>query len=286
MKVTHDLLVKLNACQQGLDLLKKYPDGATLKELALDPDATLEDFFFARHYFNFDEEEMALYNQKCEIENCGNHVLKSYKIKSSGWVYNSHSIDSCQYISNCENTARSNEVINSIDVNDSENIINSKNINFSKNVADSDNISNSNNVINSSYINWCDVINSSLLLDDCQFMYKSRNSQDCYFCGFVENSKHCIFCNNISNAEYQIFNKVVTHSEFERVKEMLLLQLQTETVDLLNVNPKYHLNNRFSYDLRFDRMFEQLSDSFYGWVGSLPQYDEQLFLLLFFTSLK
>lgn len=54
----------------------------------------------------------------------------------------------------------------------------------------------------------------------------------------------------------------------------------------MNIQSEKHLDNRFSYDLRFDRMFEQLSDDFYGWVSSLKQYDEQLFLLLFFTTLK
>lgn len=87
-------------------------------------------------------------------------------------------------------------------------------------------------------------------------MYKCRNTKDSYFCGFVENSNHCMFCNNIENAEYQIFNKQVTREEFEQVKEILLLQLQAENIDLLNVDEKKHLDRRFSYDLRFDRMFE------------------------------
>lgn len=286
MKITRDLLVKLRACQQGLDLLEKYPDGATLTELAEDPDVTLEDFYFARHYFNFSDEEMEIYNRHCHLEECGGHVLRSSNVKKSNWVYNSQDIERCEYVGHSEKVRDSREISNSIDVNTSENVINSKIVKYSDNVADSDNIFNSENVINSSYINWCGVINSSFMLDDCQFMYKCRNTKDSYFCGFVENSNHCIFCNNISDAEYQIFNHEVTQAEFERVKEMLLIQLQAENVDLLNVNEKMHLDARFSYDLRFDRMFEQLSEQFYGWVGSLPQYDEQVFFLLFFTTLK
>ena len=286
MKITRDLLVKLRACQQGLDLLDKYPDGATLTELADDPDTTLEDFYFARHYFHFSDEEMKIYNDHCQIKNCGGHVLRSAKITNSNWVYNSTDVQNSNYVGHGEKVIDSTEVANSIDIKRSNNIINSKNIGYSENVADSDNIYNSENVINSSYINWCGVINSSFMLDDCQFMYKCRNTKDSYFCGFVENSNHCIFCNNIHDAEYQIFNKQVTEEEFNRVKEILLIQLQAENVDLLNVNEKNHLDARFSYDLRFDRMFEKLSEQFYGWVGSLPEYDEQVFFLLFFTTLK
>lgn len=286
MKITRDLLVKLRACQQGLDLLDKYPDGATLTELADDPDTTLEDFYFARHYFHFSDEEMKIYNDHCQIKNCGGHVLRSAKITNSNWVYNSTDVQDSNYVGHGEKVIGSTEVANSIDIKRSNNIINSKNIGYSENVADSDNIYNSENVINSSYINWCGVINSSFMLDDCQFMYKCRNTKDSYFCGFVEDSNHCIFCNNIHGVEYQIFNKQVTQEEFNRVKEILLIQLQAENVDLLNVNEKNHLDARFSYDLRFDRMFEKLSEQFYGWVGSLPEYDEQVFFLLFFTTLK
>lgn len=286
MKITRELLIKLKACQQGLDLLSKYPEGATLIELAHDPDVTLEDLFFARHYFNFNEEEIKLYNQKCEIVNCNPHILRSFKVKDSNWIYNSNTIENCNYVGNSEQIYNSNEITNSIDINSCENIANSKNIKYSTNVADSDNISSSQNIINSSYINWCNIINSCFLLNDCQFMYKSRNSKDCYFCGFVENSNHCIFCSNLSDAEFQIFNKQVTQEEFEKIKEILLFQLQNEDVNLMDINSKGHLENHFSYELRFDKMFEKLSDQFYGWVGSLPQYDEQLFLLLFFTALK
>lgn len=167
MKVTHDLLVRLRACEHGLDLLKKYPDGATLIELANDPDTKLEDFYFARHYFCFNSEEMEVYNHHCQIERCGDHVLRSSQITDSNWIYNSTHVDKSSYINSCKNINTSFEIVNSVNVEGSKNTINSKNINYSDKVADSDNISNSNNVINSSYINWCNAINSSFLLDDC-----------------------------------------------------------------------------------------------------------------------
>ena len=236
MKITRDLLIRLKACQQGLDLLEKYPDGATLIELAKDPDLTLEDCYFARHYFNLNEEELKLYNQICQIEDCGDHVLRSSQIKNSAWVYNSTAVKDSSYVSRSESISECKEIVNTINADQSENVINSKNINYSKNVAESDNIACSHNIINSSYINWSNVINSCYELEDCAFVYKSHNSRECYFCGFVEDSNHCLFCNNISNAAYQIFNKEVSVEEFEQTKEILLLQLQAENVDLLNIN--------------------------------------------------
>ena len=286
MKITRELLIKLKACQHGLDLLNKYPEGATLIELADDPDIQLDDFFFARHYFHLNEEELKVYNKKCNIIECGDHILRSSDVKNSNWIYSSNKIQNSNFINNCEDVSGSSDVVSAVNVINSNNIINSKNIKYSQNVADSNNISTSNNIINSNYINWSHVLNSCQNLEECQFCYKCQNLNDCYFCGFVENSKHCIFCNNVSNVKYQIFNQEVTWQEFERVKEMLMLQLEVEKVDLLNIREDRHLDNRFSYDLRFDRMFEKLSEDFYGWVSTLPQYDEQLFLLLFFTTLK
>lgn len=65
-----------------------------------------------------------------------------------------------------------------------------------------------------------------------------------------------MFCNNISDAQYQIFNKEVTLQEFEKCKEILMWQLENENVSLIKIDEKRHLDARFSYDLRFDRMFE------------------------------
>lgn len=287
MKITNNLLVKLQAYKSWFDILKKYPNKeAPLLDLLQDEDLDFEDLYFARHYFNFTDEELKVYNNRCHIEECGDHVLRSSYIKNSNWVYSSTNIENSNFISNCQDVKGSTDIKSAINVLNSANIINSKNIKYSENIADSGEISSSNNIINSSYISWSSVINSSHNLDECRFCYKSNNLQDCYFCGFTENSRHCLFCNNISNTEYQIFNKAVTIEEFELIKEDLLQRLELETVDLLNINNEKHLDVRFSYDLRFDRMFEKLSEQFYGWVGSLKQYDEQIFLLLFFTTLK
>ena len=286
MKVTSDLLLRLQAYKHWFEVLKKYPSGAELTDLLQDTDLDLEDLYFARHYFNFSEEELKIYNERCKIIECGGHVLRSFNINNSNWIYNSENIKNSNFVSNSENVLGSSEIKSAINVVGGTDIINSKDIKYSVSIADSDNISASHDIINSSYIDWSNIINSSSNLKDCEFCYKSQNLQDCHFCGFVTNSKHCIFCNNITDSEYQIFNKSVTINEFELVKSALSFQLDAEKVHLINIDENRHLDARFSYDLRFDRMFEQLSENFYGWVGSLPQFDEQIFLLLFFTTLK
>ena len=177
MKVTRELLVKLKACKQGLNLLDKYPEGATLVELAQDPDTTLEDFFFARHFFQFNQEELELYNKKCNIVNCNDHILQSYNIINSNWIYRSNNVTNSNYVSSSENINDSDEIKSSIEISDSQNIINSKSISHSFNVADSDNIMASNNIINSSNIKWCQVINSSHDLEESNFCYKSNSTR-------------------------------------------------------------------------------------------------------------
>lgn len=286
MKITPELLKKVRAYRQWFDVLKKYPNGIELIELLQDSELDLDDLYFARHYFYFNTDELEVYNNRCQIQNCGDHVLRSSAITNSNWIYNSKNISNSNFISNCENVNNSNEIKSGINVIESVHVINSKNVKYSQNVADSSDIFTSNNIINSNQITWSNIINSSSKLEECGFCYKCQDLNNCYFCGFTENSKYCLFCNNISDAEYQIFNKPVSPLEFAQTKEKLLYQLEAEIVNLINIDETKHLDARFSYDLRFDRMFEQLSEDFYGWVGSLPQYDEQIFLLLFFTSLK
>ena len=285
MKITSKLLTKVKAYPNWFNIIKKYPDGVQLVELLKDPELQYEDLYFARHFFNFNSEELKIYNDRCNIVN-SDHVLRSYDIENSAWIYNSNNIIKSTYVNNGETVTDSEEIVSSIDIMQSANIINSKNVRACARVADSEDIKTSRDVINSYHIGWGKAINSCSNLEESSFCYKCRDLKDCSFCGFVTNSKHCMFCNNISNAEYQIFNQQVTKEEFERINEMLWLQLSNENVTLIDIDDTKHIYSRFSYNYRFDRMFEQLSEDFYGWVGSLPQYNEQLFLLLFFTSLK
>lgn len=285
MKITAELLSKIKAYKHWFDVIKKYPDGALLTELLQDKDLDYDDLYFARHYFNFNNEELKIYNDRCNIL-YSDHILRSHDVEDSYWIYNSNNIINSKYVNNGEKVIDSKEIMSSIDIVQSENIVNSKNINDSNRVADSENIKTSQDIINSYHISWSKDINSCSNLEESSFCYKCRDLNDCFFCGFVTNSKHCMFCNNISNAEYQIFNQQVSKEKYEEINEALWLQLSNENVHLIDIDETKHIYSRFSYDYRFDRMFEQLSEDFYGWVGSLPQYDEQIFLLLFFTTLK
>lgn len=112
-------------------MLKKYPDGTELIELLKDPDLDLEDLYFARHYFYFNEEELNTYNDRCQIKNCGDHVLRSAFIENSNWIYNSKNIKDSKFVSNCEKVENSNEIKSGIDIIESTHVINSKKVKYS-----------------------------------------------------------------------------------------------------------------------------------------------------------
>lgn len=87
-----------------------------LAELIRDEDLSLDDIYFARHYFSFSDEELKAYEERCNIENCGGHVLHSSNIKNSNWVYNSTNIENSEYISSCDLIKYSTELKAAVNV--------------------------------------------------------------------------------------------------------------------------------------------------------------------------
>jgi hypothetical protein len=94
-----------------------------------------------------------------------------------------------------------------------------------------------------------------------------------------------MFCVGLEDKEYYIFNKPVSQKEYELIEDKLVALLEVENSTMIKVNSsKYTAEERFKLNRRFDTVFEGLSKEFYGWIGTLPNYSDEVFVDLFFRD--
>lgn len=287
MKVTVELLERYNACAQGINFIKeKYPDGAEILEIAKDPNLPIEFAHFARKYFPLSEEEVEVYNQICRVVN-SKKVLNSTGVYNSSYVFNSKEVVDSSNISDSSNIEDGTNINNSEWVRCSQEVWSSKFVNWSHKIIHSTNITNSWQVAHSSHVDWGHNILYSIGIKDSSFIYKSHDLTHCDFCGFMVGSSDCMFCCGLEGARHQIFNKEVSEEEYRRAYEELLFQLEVEISKFIIINESRSIlkpTERFVYENRFDSIFNGLSDEFYGWISTLPNYNDEVFLNLFFRD--
>ena len=300
MIITLDLLKQYNACDSTYQYIKEnYPDGAEAIVLARDSNISLDDLHFAVKYFDLDENELEEYRRICKIEK-SKHVWESSKVYNSEVVFKSNHVDGSKFIFNSENITESTHVFNnSLGISFSSEVVNSINVDNSSLVYESSKISVSNEILRSKRISWSDVILYSSDISDSKFIYQSEELTNCYFCGFCKRCKNCIFCDGIEDEEYMIFNQKVSPKDFSEILEQLLNKITLNEVELVkeeypqenglisivNKNSMRYIE-RYNISPRYDSVFDNLLPNFYGWVGSLPNYSEDVFINLFFRKLE
>lgn len=286
MRITVDLLKRYNACKQSIDFMQaNYPNGAEAIEIMQRKDIPLHFLHFGRQYLDVNDEEIQLYKQICRIDDKSRYIWYSNDVSNSTGLMNAHHVSNSSFVRDSFQINNSNHIYNSNNISNCNDIAHSTNIKDSNKILESHDIAESNDVARSNFISWSSAILNSLLLEDCSFIYKSDNLNDCHFCGFIKNSKHCLFCTELEDKEYYIFNHEVSPTIYEKYREELLLQLQAETPCMINVfSTKYTAEERFELSTRFDTVFNGLSDAFYGWIGTLPNYSDEVFINLFFKN--
>ena len=286
MRITVDLLKRYNACKQSIDFMQaNYPNGAEAIEIMQRKDIPLHFLHFGRQYLDVNDEEIQLYKQICRIDDKSRYIWYSNDVSNSTGLMNAHHVNNSSFVRDSFQINNSNHIYNSNNISNCDDIAHSTNIKDSNKILESHDIAESNDVARSNFVSWSSAILNSLLLEDCSFIYKSDNLNDCHFCGFIKNSKHCLFCTELKDKEYYIFNHEVSPTVYEKYREELLLQLQAETPCMINVfSTKYTAEERFELSTRFDTVFNGLSDAFYGWIGTLPNYSDEVFINLFFKN--
>ena len=284
MKITSELLERFDAPEELMDMFhEKYPSGAELAEII--EDADLDFLYFLKKYFSFTKEEIETYNKRCNIDENSNLVWESHDVEFSKDVTRSSNIKDSTHVKDSMDVNRSKDIYSSLNVQRSENIVLGENIKRSNCLISCKNASNSTNAFAASDISWSNNIMSCQSIEESSYVYSSKNLEDCFFCGFCENVKHCLFCLGLTEGEYMIFNEEVSPEEFMDWKEELLLMLSAEKSEFVKINHQEHTaEKRLTFSSRFDSIFNGLSKKFYGWVGNVVNFSDDLFLYLFFRD--
>lgn len=241
-------------------------------------------FHYIRQYYRLTPEEFGAYCAVCRIKDSDN-FWNCEHIENSKNLYNSFGVSDSSFIRDSNNIRESNNIYNSSEVYNSNDIAHSSYVGRSQQVIESQDVNDSESIARSSHINWSTVILNSERLDDCSYTYMSQDLVDCHFCGFVRNSRRCLFCVGLENKEYYIFNKPVTPKEYELVKEKLMSLLEEEKSQMIKIKDSKHIaEERFKLNRRFDSIIDGLSKDFFGWVGTLPNYSDDVYVDLFFRD--
>lgn len=291
MKITKEVLKKYQAPKEWFDFLEKnFPEGAEALEIM--NNSKMSNFnisllHFAARFFQFNEKELAEYYKICDIKNSTN-CFWNENVDNSQNIYYSFNIFNSKYVTNSSNISDSSFVYDSQEIHNSNEIYNCNEVNQSFAVMNSDNIRLSKEINESKNVLWSRKILNSLFVDDCSYIYQSIKVTDCHFCGFLSNCTHCLFCSGLSDSEYYIFNEEVTQVEYERALEKLhfmeTLNEANNSSFIMIDSGKYEPIKRYKLSRRFDSIFEGLSADFYGYIGTVINYNEDVFLQLFLTD--
>ena len=286
MKITSNLLLNYSAPDDLIEYFdQNYPDGEEIVTI-FQNESKLQLLHFIIKFFHVSNEVRALYNQKCNIQG-GIHIYNSKNINNSHYIVNSQNIQNSEMIQNSFDIYGSKFIYYSSHVKGSTDVWESRDVTTSQRIILSDDVVDSDNVLSSRHISWSSVINNCNNVDSSKAIYKSNNMLDSYFCGFCNNLSNSMFCVNHYDKNYQIFNKDVDILTFQRIYDQLLFKLQLEDFNFIKVNASgYRAEDRYKTSVRFDYMFDCLSADFYGWISTLPNYSEDLFMSLFFKQLR
>ena len=226
-------------------------------------------------------------------------IRERFGIKNSTDIYRSSRITNCSHISSCDNIQDSNYVFDSFDVTDSSFIYKSDDIHRSIEIWDSFTIQDSRYIFSSDHIEnskaiaHCANIKDGLNLQEtyravnAKFCFESSDLIDCSFCTQSYDLTNAMFCTEVSNLDFAIFNQKISSQEYEAIHEDLEFRL------LMENSPSFYTVKRqilsipdARYQLNYGpgAVFSGLSKNFFGWIGTLPNYSEELFLKIFFPS--
>lgn len=285
MKLTMEMLERYDAPLDWFEFLNtNYPSGAEIYEVIQNPEITTEMLHFAARYFPLTEEEFEFYKKACNIKE-SKHFVSSEDLFDCIAIGNSKHVSNSEYVRNSENVSRSKNVYGSREVKNSKEVWNCTNITSTQRVIESTYVNRCANIRNSNDVADSQNILESTAIYDSSYIYRGVNLSGCHFGGFLKGCTNCLFCSGLENKKYYVFNKEVAPDVFDSIKADLEFHLFNEGSDFIRIdNARHDPKYRFLSSLRFDAVFEGLSPEFYGWVGTLQNYDEDIFFQVFFND--
>lgn len=210
----------------------------------------------------FDSWEKRIY-QSDNITN-SEIIVESDTVSDSSNIFYSTNIDHSKDIVECDEVSYSSQVFLSSMIEKSEKISKSLNVSSSKNVCESSMVCGS-----------TDIFKSVNVFDSKQ-IERSKNITDCFFVAQCDNLAHSLFCYDKRGEQYLLFNQPIDAARFELIKK----QYNKYFKDYLcfasgwyrelatAAAPKIHYN--------FNSHYLNISDKFWTWVESLPNFDKQI----------
>lgn len=276
MFVTAELLRKYKACDQGIRYIERfYPEGAEMVDIIRDRHVSKEFLHWGREYLTHTPEELEAYCIACNIINSdgywystnitdSKYVVKSKNVKDSRGIFESSDILHCQDVVNTDDAEESGLIFHSSMIDKCEKVCKGNNIVASVNICNSTMVARSENVIDSNT-----VFDSSEII-------RCNTATNSHFCQDCKNIDHCLFCEGLEGAEYYIFNKPVDRNLYEMLEKQYK-KYMTVQLDFISNWPKDLIASTYVAPTRkFDDWFHPISDKFWKWVRTLPNFDATL----------
>ena len=282
MKITSELLKRYGAGDNEIQsFIEIFPSGAEYAEIIQNYQLSPEMLHFIRKFFSLNKEEMDKYFELCGVENC-ERVWDSTNITNSKDISNSKDVKDSLYVRDSETVENSSDIYNSINIQNSNNVLVSENITDSYKIVTSTNTSFSEEIFTSDAIYWSKYIAFSTNIEDSEYLYVSKDSRNCFLSGFLNGCDNCLLCYGLHGVSNYIFNQEVTYADFQKWKEKIMFYLYKENCKLIKLDYSQHNTDRFSVDTKITSIFKDLSQDFFGQLGTIPFYNEEIFLNLFF----
>ena len=270
MYITLDILQKRGACQEYIDFFTKhFPDGVEMLDMIEHGHLSYHALHWGYQWLDPNEEEVSAYWRKV-------HVTDSIGIHESDHISNSQAVDASSqvsgssYIYHSENIENSNIVYHGKFVDNSHRVCNGEFVSESGRVLNSKNVSGSNEVVDSVYVvNSHGVIDSSNIVDS-HTIYRGENLTNCVYCADCKNLLNALFCTNIADGEYYLFNKKIDKARFDMIYKQF--SKYSAPVQLMKDIDSIKLSRIYDYR----KYVENIPDSFWQWVKTLPGYDSTI----------
>ena len=276
MFITADVLRQYNACGPGVKYIERfYPNGAEMIDIIKDRHIEKSFLHWGRKVFSVSEEEFQAYCDACKIENCED-FWESSAIKNSKYISKSKNVENSVGVFESTDVIKSTDIAGSDGVGDSSQIFYSSMIDTCSKIYKGTNIVESSNVCNSTMVARSkNVIDSNTVFDSSEII-GSNTITNSYFCNNCKNISHCMFCDGISDVEYYIFNKPVDQKYFEMFEKQYLKYL-TDDLEFAHDWPKDMIvNTHMSPTRKFDDWYHPISEKFWKWARTLPNFDNIL----------
>lgn len=276
MFITANLLREYKACKQGIRYIERfYPAGAEMIDIIKDKHIPKEMLHWGREHLSSTPEELQAYCAVCNIIDSegfwystdvinSKYIVKSKNVKDSRSIFESSDITYCQDVTNTEDAENSSLIFHSTMIDSctkvykGNNIVASINICNSTMVARSKNVFGSNTIFDSSEIIRCNTVTNSHFCQDCKDI------------------DHCLFCEGLTGVEYYIFNKPVDKNLYEMFEKQYK-KYMTAQLDFISDWPKdLIVNTHIAPTRKFDDWFHPISEKFWKWTRTLPNFDSML----------